>query len=1055
MSSQFNPYQTSADHLRERQQDRLLEWAEGVFAEPKPDGNDINPRLYELGYISHEQETVLYKDLHSRDSEVGLGLLDWRKAELLDSVAYLRTSIKKREHMAVLARSRREALERLAASGQVSEDHYAQPQAELIGELVRLEMELNYLRAYGSKIDALERLVKLVGSESSLRVSRTSEQMLRLFSQSWRGLVKIKAWAQHFGESLHLPHLQTYKQPGELAGFLLPLGDGIRAVAISRETAGYLLHMLEAINVLAEAYVTQLNAGNLTPDSGWSAPHRLIRAIVELFYFCNFELPFSYIDLAVDPEDPTQLWVYDYQSRAWQIVTEDANSSRTLKRVGAEAAQMLINGSGLLKCRRDDDLGELIGEEAPQLSSPGETHNYRLFMCSGLSEFDLDPASQRIKFRMAFGSMGRLLKSIVADQEHLLLVSESLLGGPLETLLGMALIDARAFSHAENIRALDPIGRFQILSQFWRAIGRRRAISMLGEDYVKQVTGGLASLGEAGPDHPTFLTMRAGTLYGFSQAGGSAKGTAETAIATLQPINPFAALGLADQIRLLDLTAQSWAMAEEMLEKLREVHSQGKLRRLVDSLPAAVEARKEDIQLRFNTKWLTDDKWCWTFMRTCSPVVWDFWTKISSDEKWDDMLRALPAYQALGLLLRLFSDIVRLLLVIELSGAEVGESLHIEAESAGQVIVRGLEGFLEGGERLPPQVAEAVNFYYDPEIRFDSWLAFTSSFCRYLRQMGQDLKVINVDPQLLTSNQALIDQIEILYPVNQMEIGQASPASSSAPAESLRLPTLDEAQIQYIENLAKELLGATERDKWTFLKLLSLAARDEKRNLLTLAVDHCELIATLLPNQNHRALLFNLPSTTKNFFNFLTNLEQQGKPSEEVLNQLRASMHEYFEQLNELYQTLVPLTNKIPHLLPADRDRLAKYLATAPQKSSGLSFLLLLACNRLILDISDWEDNPEMQAERAEAKLRNYLREQLNAPIEEPSVEIYPIGSGRILARQHQCILTAYSEGFEPLWSELSQPASQSLYARFITTKFALAVELLTSEFSEYQVLVH
>ena len=56
MSSPFNLNQSSTDHLRDRQQERLLAWAESVFAEPKPDGYEINPRLYELGYISQEQE---------------------------------------------------------------------------------------------------------------------------------------------------------------------------------------------------------------------------------------------------------------------------------------------------------------------------------------------------------------------------------------------------------------------------------------------------------------------------------------------------------------------------------------------------------------------------------------------------------------------------------------------------------------------------------------------------------------------------------------------------------------------------------------------------------------------------------------------------------------------------------------------------------------------------------------------------------------------------------------------------------------------------------------
>lgn len=1063
MSSPFDLNQTGADHMRERQREKLLGWAERVFAEPKPDGNGINPRLYELGYVSSEQETVLYKDLHSRDSEVGLGLLDWRKAELIDSIAYLKASIKKREHAAALARSRREALERLASSAQVAEGYYTQPLAELDGEMARIEMELTFLRAHGSKIDALERLIKLVGSESNLRVTRSSEQILRLFSQSWRGLVKIKSWLNHFEESAHMPALQPYKQPGEPAGYLLPLGDTMRAVAISRETAGYLLHMLVAINGLAESYREQVMAGSTLETSEWQTSHMLLRAIIELFYFCNFEMPFSYIDLAVDPEDPSQLWVYDYEAGSWLVMNEDTNSSRTLKRVGAEAAQLLINGSALLKCRRDDDLSAIIEEAAPQLSSPGEAHNYRLFMCSGLSEFDLDPASQRIKFRMAFSSMRQLLQAISVGQPSLTLVTNSLLGGPLETILGMALLDSRAFSFPDGMRGQDPIARFQSLSFFWRTLGRRRAIAMLGEDYVKQVTNGLQSLGEQGPDHPTFLTMRAGTVFGLGaakQTGGA--GTVAPSVAApvesapaVQAISPFMSLGLSDQIRLLDLTVMTWKMAEELLEKLREVHSQGKLKRILEGLPALVSGKKEDIQIRFNTKWLMANNWYWTFLRNCTPVAWDFWTKLSSNEDWDAMLLKLPPYQALGLLLRLFCDVIRMLLIIELSGAEVAESLPVESESAGQAVITGLEGFFAEGERLPPHVAETINFYYDPEVRFDSWLAFTSSYRRFLAELGRDLKLLNVDAELPASIEALIAQIEILYPVREAQIEERPPVEViSEPEANISALVIDESEALRIDYVLTKVLETSEQDIWTFLKLLSLAARTEKRGLLALAAANSNVINDLLPSTRHRSLLFNMPVPARKFFNFLTGLGSQGSPAPDKLDELRPQLKDYFDQLEDLHTNLVSLTNQIPHLLPESRDRLSKYLAAAPRKGLGLNYLLLLVCNRLVIDIADFDEAPNVQAERAEASVRAYLRDQLQASIEEPSVEVYPIGGGRILVRRTQCIITTGGDTFEPLWSELNKTRSQALYGQFITNKLSLAIQMIGREFPSHQLLI-
>lgn len=1055
MNTPFELNQIGADSLYYRQQERLIEWAENVFAEPIADGNSINPRFYEQSFISREQEIILYKDLYSRDTELGLGLIDWRKADLLDAIAYLKSSIKKREYSASLTRSRQESLDKLALTSNLAQTQYSEPRAALNAELELLETELTFLRAYSSKIDALERVVKLIGSESSLRVTRSSEQILRVFSQSWRGLVKIKAWASLFSDDAQLPTLQLYKQPGEPAGFILPLGESMRAVAVSRETAGYMLHLLKAINSLAEAYRKQLIEGIFKLDTDWGYPHMLIRAIVDLFYFCNFEMPFSYVDLAIDPEDPSQLCIYNYNSGEWEIITEDANSSRTLKRVGAEAAQILVNAGALLKTRQDNELSEIIRNEATQITSPGESHNYRLFMCSGLSEFDLDPANQRVKFKMAFGSMSQLLDSLVEGQNDLTLIRNSILGGPLQTILGMALVNSQAFSLPSGARGLDPIGRFQILSYFWRSLGRRRAIAMLGEDYVKQVTSGLASLGEQGPEHPTFLTMRAGTIMtpGSNIRLGLVKAKASEEVQEEPPVSPFISLGLSDQIRLLDLTIQTWKMSEELLEKLREVRSQGKLKRILENLPALVASRKEDIQMRFNTKWLVAKSWQWTFMRTCTPVAWDFWTKISSDEPWDNMLLSLPPYQALGQLLRLFSDLVRLVLVIELSGSEVAESVQIQAESAGQNIMVGLEGFFREGERLPPQVAEAVNFYYNPEIRFDSWLAFTSSFRRYLGQMIQDLKLLGVEKTLLTSITGLIQQIEILYPVRDSEKVEEKVVETQQ-EEALKDLFIDEANAEQVEFLLHNVLTVPEQDSWTFFKLLSLAIRVDKRDAVLLVANNNELITSLIREHNHLNLLFNAPSLARNFFSYLSSLDPANLPSQEDIEQIYPKMTDYFNQVSDLYNSLVPIANKIPNFLPQDRKKLADYLANAPQKSSGLNFLILLVCNRLVIDVSETSDPATIQAERAESKIRTYLREQINAKVEEASVEVYPIGGARILARKGQCIITHQDEGFEPLWCELTQPCSKTLYAKFITKKFSMIAQLLEQEFPEHQILV-
>jgi hypothetical protein len=159
MSTPFELSQKGFNPLVERQQERLIQWAERVFAQPVADGNSINPQQYEIGFVSREQETVLYKDLYSRDSEVGLGLVTWRKTNLLDAIAYLKSSVKKKEYNASLARSRQESLDKLATNNNITDDQYFQSRNDIAAELERLDLELSFLRAYSSKIDALERVL--------------------------------------------------------------------------------------------------------------------------------------------------------------------------------------------------------------------------------------------------------------------------------------------------------------------------------------------------------------------------------------------------------------------------------------------------------------------------------------------------------------------------------------------------------------------------------------------------------------------------------------------------------------------------------------------------------------------------------------------------------------------------------------------------------------------------------------------------------------------------------------------------------------------------------
>jgi hypothetical protein len=297
----------------------------------------------------------------------------------------------------------------------------------------------------------------------------------------------------------------------------------------------------------------------------------------------------------------------------------------------------------------------------------------------------------------------------------------------------------------------------------------------------------------------------------------------------------------------------------------------------------------------------------------------------------------------------------------------------------------------------------------------------------------------------------LISQLEILYPVREpASAEELKAAEAETSAETLPpIYSIDEAQSRRIDYLLIELLGVG--DNLTFLKLISLSSRADKAEMLKLAADRGKAIAALLSGP-HRPLIFNMPDTVKSFYNFLSGLEDQGL-SGNTAAELRPQMTEYFQQAADLYSMLLALTNQIPQILPEGKQRLESYLKSGSRKDS-MGFLLLFACDRLVMDIGERDEFREQAAEKAEAKLRGYMRNQLGAAIEEPSVEIYPVGGGLITARSDAAILNAGNNGFEPFWNDVSASYTQALYSRFVTTKFALASELLKSEFPDLKIFV-
>lgn len=1041
------------------EREKMLAWAERVFAEPRVADQALDVRLYDATRLTKELETELYNNFQSRDSELGMGLVNWRKTDLAEVISVVRAAVAKRYLTISLTRTRIDAIEKINQSEPNPHLRYSNNVIDdLHAEVERATQELSYLRARISQMHALEHLLRVLYTDGQQSASRSTEQLLRLLAQSWRGFLRVSAFTDQFrnDDAKKLRNLPVYDFNNDIRGHLLKLGVNAKPVVINHNTARYLIHLLETIDALAVEAADVMARPELLNSSGWYPIATLIRSIIEFFHFCNFEMPLFYLDVAVDIDDPGH--VYRRDTMGWSTIGEDVGVGSTLKRVAAEAALLLVESTSLLECTDMDRLDKLLKYEAstaPKIEQV-EGRDVQPFISCGLSEFDMDPAGQKVKFRTAFPLMSSLLNLLVDEQKNLVRVRGSALGGPLDTIIGMALLEPNAFGLTNN--NINQLDRFRFLSQFWRAVGRRRAIAMMGEEYVQSVTAGLQALGQPGPEHPTFLTLKLPAVVVGKEQMLSAMG------ASAAERDALPGLVMADQMRIIDLINITWALADDFLLSLRDMVTDQDLYEAVRSFPRMVDSYRGELVKRFNDKWVTSMNWIWSMVRGLSPMLWDFWSKVGSDRAWDEMITRAPAAAAMGLLLRLFCDTVRLVLLLETSGSAVAGGLRVSAESASQTVMLGIER-LYVGQAMPAVISESTDYYFDPEIQFDSWLSFVSSYKTYLRQSIEDLKRMNAAVEHWQLLESVLNELERLYPTRVVASPPPKPRQTkeyaigfldepSTPADNLRI--IGETDAAAFYKVCFELLGATDNDGSLFLRMLSMFRRIETHDWIYEGARHKQIIEQLLPDYRYRRLLYSLPSRAESFFRLLDKLEKDGRTSHVALEPMRPQVLDYFDQLNEAYIETIARFAACPRVLPRESiDELTtRFQSRNEREHSGHPFLLLQACDQLIVYLDAWAEDEEYDEQSAITRVRETLTRSLGADIDDPLVEIFALGGGKIAVGSGRACLYGSSRMCEPAFIEPDKPISRLLLSKFVSNKFALALDVLRMQFPKQTFIV-
>lgn len=734
-----------------------LAWAGLAFAEPQPGSTLIAP-VRGGEKLEPEAEYAFYADFQTRDSELGLALIDERKFELIKTTSMVRAALAKRVRAASMARTRYQALESINAGEPNPALRYPEKVfTELQAELNRLTMELVYLQAFGARIDSLHTLLTRLLNEPEGGASPEMEQTLRLLGQSWRGQMRIRAWSDRIPMNARRRPALTAFQPDYMnfAGYIVAVPGNDESLIITSETGAYLVYLLEVIVHLARETERFLSDKSRAKDT-WYPMLTLVRAVIEFFYYCNFELPYAYGNHVLDGAVSDKVWTYQGQ---WIASGDDPQSVRRLKRMGAEVTSLLIKHDRLLQCQTEEELAELLKSEARPLNAGVPSRMlYQPYWSVGLAGFEFSQGEQRVHFHTLPETIGGLIASLIVDQEQLECLASSRMGGPLETILGLALLDERAFPSASM--QLETRTRYELLARFWRSVGRRRAIIMMGDYYVQQVSEALSVLGQPGPEHPTFLTVRFSSMHGTLPSAAS--GRSEAGPVQADSIDPFAALVMADQIRIVELLNLTWSFSEQFLDNLTQATARGGLPQVIRDLPATTTGFVNDLKLRINESWLISLDPLWTLVRNSAPVLWDFWSKVKHDEDWQRPLRSAAPPDAAGLMLRLLADNVRLLVLVELSGTMMLAKLRFNSEQAATALYRAAAPYQAADPEHITGIAQMVDYYFD-DTRFDIALAFVSAFRQHMAMISDDLRRLDADENTLAVFQGVVAQLDRNY----------------------------------------------------------------------------------------------------------------------------------------------------------------------------------------------------------------------------------------------------------------------------------------------------
>lgn len=996
-------------------------WAQMLFGDPLA----LPPKLKPEWVLRDSHlEPSLYSDWQIRDTMLGFRLLEGRGGPLKAAIESYRNGLIKRQRNIPILRTKLNAAKKINASEpNPLLRHKPELFAAMEQEIAETIREFDYLQRFNGRMASLHEVLNRSTHSGEFNTLALPEHIFRLIGLGWKGDMKVRAFRARFPQARYaLP--STPEAQTNSINILLPGNELLPAidVTLAADTVDYLLHLITTITELAQEssklFDATIRSQYLTEN--WPLPLVMIRAIVELFYFCSFEIGYTRSMIYCDRDNPEVCWYYQPETGQWQATNDELPGDR-MKRQAADVVSLLSAPPPFLDCTSSEELSRFCRVAAQEMSQP--TNQYQPYRAIGLARFEGDTRTHIYRFRNTVDYCVQLIEQLCQTQANLqerLMVS----GSPVATLLSLARLEAPAFGLDSSVDISDD-ERFQLLGKFWRLLAKQRPLSLLGDAYAKKIYQGMLAQGALPPERSSLLSVHLSSVFAPSLFGKVGKA------------DPIGALILGDQIRLIELINATWNFVQNRFQRLQNVHDLIALDKFFQQ--EMTMGDELSLAANFNNKWLQATQSIWSLIRAAAPSAWDFWTQIANRTPLQQELKDYDSIGAINYLLQVYSDLVRLMLLLESCSPTIAERLNTSAEDSGRELFAIFAPFIAFVD-----LSSGWSYYFDYAVMHDSWLSFVSMFRKHLTNLSENLSQ-DEKGQLLEMVDSAISRLDTQYPelTNLVATPVAAPeveAEIEVQIEPISIQKpIDEVTANAIEKVCQKLIEANLFTPDRLPLMIALGGKGKTAaDIITLAENIIPLCEAFSPRK--RWLICTDASVIREVANSLR------RSSATVITDTTVAVNATVlqEQLDEYLTRLDQFINYVDALIATTviGEQPAHELLTRlaySEQASQLHFSLVGVAGRVFTVLSNNGDG---------TVVRNIVTAFINERVDtsvgwQPEVTI--LGNGRLMGSNGSIRLLPSIES-NASFNELNGSASRRILWFALRTRFETALQQIQHE---------